>query len=650
MIKKIKPFIIPCVLTMLWIFLLMEVCQILDPLACLLGFSSEYFYYSGYWTRFDLLDNVLYNMENNFPYIIVSVFTLIVYISLALSVPFVFSTVCKRYSIDDKSEIYYLLLAIFSLVFCRLSWTKSFNTKMIYRALAVLVLFIVLTAIAALVLYIFKLIFKNKQPSRKVNIYKHVVVAVMLFIIAYIVLPYIAAYISTLSLSLNEYRYNFLLMFLPVTFSGMVEYSLINCLASSTTFPSVIFTLITLLCYYVIAIKPKEGLVKNTIASIISSMVVATIVLLIYRLLLIICNSFSDSENSILEYMHYWIPGTVLMLLSSFVPLAFLAAFDARNKKGEHKVFKYVAYTVMTIVFYAAILPESLENIFTLIYVDFLTFLFYIIPFVFLAICIVSEKQGKPFTAKIYTLFNSLLKNLLKPLENGRQTTAVKPDKLKVIKQRTLKQLGGKIFASAWLMFILVIIIHGFITGAVAFTLIGALLVGGPMQYGLTKLQMKLVKEEDYKVDLSDLFKGFSENFTQSIVLGFLQSLFTALWSMLFVIPGIIKSYSYSMAFYIQTESNDKSWKHALNESKRLMHGNKFKLLLLDLSFIGWYIVGSMCLGIGIIFVLPYHNQARANFYASIMQNDLKTASATENVEVTVSTETVEIEDNSATA
>lgn len=647
MIKKIKTFIIPCILTMLWIFLLLEVCKILDPLACLLGFSSEYFYISD---NYSVHLNVFYDMENNFPYIIVSVFTLIVYISLALSVPFVFSTICKKYNIDDKSEIKYLLLAIFSLVFCRLSWTKSFYTKMIYRALTVLILFIVLTAIATLVLYIFKLIFKNKQPSRKANMYKYIVVAVMLFIIAYIVLPYIA-HISTLSLSFNEYSSHFALTFLPLNFSGMeAEYSLINCLTSPTTFPSVIFTLIALLCYYVIAIKPKEGLVKNTIASIISSMVVATIVLFIYRLLFIICNSFANSANSILKYMHVWIPGTVLMLLSSFVPLAFLAAFDARNKKGEHKVFKYVAYTVMTIVFYAAILPESLENIFTLIYVDFLTFLFYIIPFAFLAICIVSEKQGRPFTAKIYTLFNSLLNNLLKPLENGGQTTAVKPDKLKVIKQRTLKQLGGKIFASAWLMLILVIIIHGAITGAVAFTLIGALLVGGPMQYGLTKIQMKLVKEKEYNVDISDLFKGFSENFTQSIVLGFLQSLFIALWSMLFVIPGIIKSYSYSMAFYIQTESNDKSWKHALNESKRLMHGNKFKLLLLDLSFIGWYIVGSMCLGIGIIFVLPYHNQARANFYASIMQNDLKTASATENVEVTVSTETVEIEDNSATA
>lgn len=168
--------------------------------------------------------------------------------------------------------------------------------------------------------------------------------------------------------------------------------------------------------------------------------------------------------------------------------------------------------------------------------------------------------------------------------------------------------------------------------------------------YGLAKLQTKLIDDEKYEVDLSDLFKGFSENFTQSVLLGFFTSLFTALWSLLFVIPGIIKSYAYSMAFYVQLKSDDKTWRHALNESKRLMRGNKFKLFLLDLSFIGWYIVGSLCLGIGILFVTPYHNQARANFFASIIRNDALNNALPETIETVETDESTDVLEDSVIA
>lgn len=379
-------------------------------------------------------------------------------------------------------------------------------------------------------------------------------------------------------------------------------------------FKFVILALITLAFYYLISKKEEESFAKTIVKKISASAISSTIVLFIYCLLFNICYCIYDAFDTYTIWVVYrWLPRIVLLISSPFVPLTFLTAFDASNKEKPCKILKYTIYIIITLVYYGAIISESFVD-----YSSFLVEVSCIIPFAVLVVCAITEAKGKPLTAKVY----SLLKKVVDRYKNSRQCVKVKPDALKELKQRAKRQLGGRIFASAWLMLLFAIIINGAISGAASFTLIGGILVSGPMTYGLTKIQMKLINDDKKEVDLSDLFKGFSENFTQSILLGFLRTLFTALWSMLFVIPGIIKSYEYSMAFYVQTKSEDKTWKHALNESKRLMHGNKFKLFLLDLSFIGWYIVGSLCLGIGVLFVMPYHNQAKANFYASIMKND----------------------------
>ena len=87
---------------------------------------------------------------------------------------------------------------------------------------------------------------------------------------------------------------------------------------------------------------------------------------------------------------------------------------------------------------------------------------------------------------------------------------------------------------------------------------------------------------------------------------------------MLFIIPGIVKSYSYSMSYYLQQEDKSKDWKACLDESRSRMDGHKGQLFLLDLSFIGWYIVGLLCLGVGTLFVVPYHDMARTNFFMAL--------------------------------
>ena len=93
---------------------------------------------------------------------------------------------------------------------------------------------------------------------------------------------------------------------------------------------------------------------------------------------------------------------------------------------------------------------------------------------------------------------------------------------------------------------------------------------------------------------------------------------FTLLWSLLFIIPGIIKAYSYYMSMYILAENKGMSAREAISKSKQMMHGHKMELFVLELSFIGWGIVTAVTFGIAGIYVHPYMQATMVNFYDSI--------------------------------
>lgn len=186
-----------------------------------------------------------------------------------------------------------------------------------------------------------------------------------------------------------------------------------------------------------------------------------------------------------------------------------------------------------------------------------------------------------------------------------------------VLRSNARKQLGNNIFGETWLLAVLVLVVEGAIVSALAFTAVGSLLVMGGLTYGIARIFVKVMRG-NAKIDIVSLFDGFRENFGQTFLLGLLSSLFTALWSILFVIPGIIKYYSYSMAFYIQQDEENKDWKYCLDKSISMMKGHKWQLFCLDLSFIGWYILGAIFFGVGMLFVMPYHETAKANFYEAL--------------------------------
>lgn len=112
----------------------------------------------------------------------------------------------------------------------------------------------------------------------------------------------------------------------------------------------------------------------------------------------------------------------------------------------------------------------------------------------------------------------------------------------------------------------------------------------------------------------ADAFSGF-DDFWAAFKVIFLTGLFTYLWSLLFIIPGIVKGISYSMAPYILAENKGKAALECINESKAMTEGHKMELFVLALSFIGWGLLVGITFGIAGIWVFPYAQATMVNAY-----------------------------------
>ena len=140
-------------------------------------------------------------------------------------------------------------------------------------------------------------------------------------------------------------------------------------------------------------------------------------------------------------------------------------------------------------------------------------------------------------------------------------------------------------------------------------------ILGGTVELGYAKF---LLKQYDRKeLQFSDLFSQF-ERFGTGFAQQFLRVLFTTLWMLLFIIPGIVKGLSYAMTPFILEEHPEMTASEAIKASMRLMDGHKMDLFILGLTFIGWQILACLTMGIGFLFLNPYMNAAYAAFYRSI--------------------------------
>lgn len=146
----------------------------------------------------------------------------------------------------------------------------------------------------------------------------------------------------------------------------------------------------------------------------------------------------------------------------------------------------------------------------------------------------------------------------------------------------------------------------------VSFLPIVIFLVSGSVKLGYSQF---LLKQYDFgSGSMKDLFSQFYR-FSDGFCLMLLTLVFTYLWSLLFVIPGIIASYRYAMAPFIMAENPDMTATEAIRASKAFMKGRKAALFCLDLSFLGWGLLNILTLGIGGLWLTPYVNSAYAAFY-----------------------------------
>lgn len=142
-----------------------------------------------------------------------------------------------------------------------------------------------------------------------------------------------------------------------------------------------------------------------------------------------------------------------------------------------------------------------------------------------------------------------------------------------------------------------------------------AFLLGGVLQIGYADFLLK--QHDGREIHFNDLFGKF-DFFGTGFAQRFLRGLYISLWSLLFVIPGIVKSYSYAMTPFLLADQPHLSASQAINASKELMDGHKMDLFILDLSFIGWDILAALTLNLGNIPLNPYKNAAYAAFYRQL--------------------------------
>lgn len=175
----------------------------------------------------------------------------------------------------------------------------------------------------------------------------------------------------------------------------------------------------------------------------------------------------------------------------------------------------------------------------------------------------------------------------------------------------------------AILFIVFIVIVIALIVIAISFSLKAFLL--NPLSIGCHKFFLKNLSEVS---PLSYLSAGFDKNYKNMAKTMFLRDLYTFLWSLLLIIPGIVKSYEYRMIPYLLAENPDMTTEEAFEESRSMMDGQKWSTFILDLSFIGWEIL-SLCCCCGILsvfYVNPYKNSANAALYEELRYRGNKTS------------------------
>lgn len=161
----------------------------------------------------------------------------------------------------------------------------------------------------------------------------------------------------------------------------------------------------------------------------------------------------------------------------------------------------------------------------------------------------------------------------------------------------------------------------------------GSIFTAGAMNYGVANFYA--AQQRGDKTELTDIFDGF-KRYGDTLLGYLLHGIFLYLWTLLFWIPGLIKSYSYSMMWYVMKDF-DLGANESITKSRQLMNGYKWKLFKLNFSFIGWILLAMLTFGIGMIFLVPYMQATEAEFYAELLKcNGVELVEVTDNAAETM--------------
>jgi len=168
--------------------------------------------------------------------------------------------------------------------------------------------------------------------------------------------------------------------------------------------------------------------------------------------------------------------------------------------------------------------------------------------------------------------------------------------------------------------FLVYFIIMGFLQGMADYypmIALGSLLISGPMALGITLFSLSIARDQNAR--LQQIFDGFN-NFGTALGAYLLIIIFVLLWMLLLIIPGIIAAISYAMTFYIIADDPTIGPLEAIDKSKKMMDGYKWKFFLMYLVFFGWGLLCILTLGIGFLWLLPYVQVSTAKFYDDIKE------------------------------
>ena len=165
---------------------------------------------------------------------------------------------------------------------------------------------------------------------------------------------------------------------------------------------------------------------------------------------------------------------------------------------------------------------------------------------------------------------------------------------------------------STWMVIVAAIVL----ILALAIVILTFELLVNPFEVGVNKFRLNALKD---KGNVSDMGMGFDVSYKRNVKVLFFRDLYTMLWLLLFIIPGIVKIYEYRMIPYLLADNPDMSKQEAFSMSKAMMKGNKWRSFVLDLSFILWGILGVITLGIvSVLWVDPYRQLTDAAFYNAL--------------------------------